>query len=46
MTEMTQVQRIYNALVARNTRSGPSFAEVARDFRREALDRIAIQTRF
>ena len=46
MAEMTQVQRIYNALVARGTRSGPTFAEVARDARREAFDKINLETRF
>lgn len=46
MADMTQVQRMYNAIVARGTRSGPTFAEVASDFRRETFERINIQTRF
>lgn len=46
MAEMTQVQRMYNAIVARGTRSVPTFAEVARDVRRETFDRINIETRF
>ena len=46
MTEISQVTRMYNAIVARGTRSVPTYAEVARDARREAFDKIAIQTRF
>ena len=46
MTESTLVTRMYNAIVARGTRSVPTYAEVARDARREAFDKIAIQTRF
>jgi hypothetical protein len=46
MNEISQVTRMYNAIVARGTRSVPTYAEVARDARREAFDKIAIQTRF
>ena len=46
MTESAAVTRIYNAIVARGTRSVPTYAEVARDARRDAFERIAIQTRF
>jgi len=46
MTESTTVTRMYNAIVARGTRSVPTYAEVARDARRDAFDKIAIQTRF
>ena len=46
MAEMTQIQRMYNALLVRDTRSGPTFAEVASDFRRETFEKIDIQTRF
>ena len=46
MTEMAQIQRIYNAIVTRGNRSVPTFAEVARDARRADFDRIDIQSRF
>lgn len=46
MTESATVTRMYNAIVARGTRSVPTYAEVARDARRDAFERIAIQTRF
>ncbi|MFA7249798.1 MAG: hypothetical protein WC273_09235 [Dehalococcoidia bacterium] len=46
MADMTQVQRMYNAIVARGTRSVPTFAEVARDVRREAFDRLSIESRY
>ena len=46
MTESTLVTRMYNAIVARGTRSVPTYAEVARDARREVFEKIAIQTRF
>lgn len=46
MFESTAVTRMYNAIVVRGTRSVPTYAEVARDARREAFEKIAIQTRF
>ena len=46
MAEMNQVQRMYNAIVARGTRSVPTYAAVARDARREAFDKINIKTHF
>ena len=45
MTDMVQIQRMYNAIVARGTRSVPTFAEVARDARGEILDRITLEAR-
>ncbi len=46
MTEISQVTRMYNAIVSRGTRSVPTYAEVARDARRDAYEKIALQTRF
>ncbi|MGE3858086.1 MAG: hypothetical protein AB7G21_14100 [Dehalococcoidia bacterium] len=46
MTESATVTRMYNAIVVRGTRSVPTYAEVARDARRDAFEQIAIQTRF
>ena len=46
MIQMTQVERMYNAIVARGSRSVPTFAEVTRDARREALDALNVATRF
>lgn len=45
MADMTQIQRMYNAIVARGTRSVPTFAEVARDVRGDTFDRITIEAR-
>lgn len=46
MVDSNAVTRMYNAIVVRGTRSVPTYAEVARDARRDALDKLAIQTRF
>ena len=46
MTNINQVQRMYNAIIARDTRSVPTYAEVARDARRDAYNRINIQAHF
>ena len=40
------VQRMYNAIVARGTRSVPTYAEVERDARREAFARLTVETRY
>jgi len=45
MTDI-QIQRLYNAIVVRGTRSVPTYAEVARDARRDAINRMNIETRF
>ena len=45
MADLTQIQRMYNAIVTRGTRSVPTYAEVARDARREAFERLNIETR-
>ena len=42
----TQVQRLYNAIVVRGTHSVPTYAEVARDARRDAINRMNIEARF
>lgn len=42
----TQVQRLYNAIVVRGTRSVPTYAEVASDARRDAINRMNIEARF
>ena len=44
MVEMTQIQRMYSAIVIRGTRSVPTFAEVASDARREVVDRASIES--
>ena len=46
MTQMPQVERMYNAIVVRGSRSVPTFAEVAGDARREALAAFNVATRF
>jgi hypothetical protein len=46
MIDMSQVQQMYNALVVRGLRATPTYAEVARDARKVALDRIDAQIRF
>ena len=46
VTEIDQVQRFYNAIVARGTRSVPTFGELAREARREAAARVSLQTWF
>ena len=40
-----QIQRLYNAIVVRGTRSVPTYAEVAIDARRDAFNRMNIETR-
>ncbi len=44
MFEMTQIQRMYSAIVIRSTRSVPTFDEVASDARREVVDRASIES--
>ncbi len=44
--ENNQIQRLYNAIIARGTRSVPTYAEVQRDARRDAYSDVSIQTRF
>lgn len=44
--ENTQIQRLYNAILTRGTRSVPTYAEVQRDARRDAYHAVNIQTRF
>lgn len=46
MTDNTQVQRLYNAIVARGTRSVPTYGELAREARREASANVSLQTWF
>ena len=45
MFETNQVQRLYNAIVARGTRSVPTYAEVKRETRTEALGRVMFESR-
>ncbi len=45
MIETNQVQRLYNAIVARGTRSVPTYAEVKRETRSEILDRVSFEAR-
>jgi hypothetical protein len=42
----SQAQRMYNAILARGTRSVPTFAEVQRDVSRDEYSKINIQIRF
>lgn len=44
--ENNQVQRLYNAIIARGTGSVPTYAEVQRDARRDVYNSVSIQTRF
>lgn len=46
MMEMKQIQRMYSAIVARGTRSVPTFSEVVSDARREEIDRASIEARY
>ena len=42
----TRVQRIYNAIIVRGTRSVPTYAEVVSDARRDFISRMNIEARF